>query len=297
MNNKKYINFYLTKDLANAFTRKADRSGVPKSHLLRKWIENYDSLDLQITVSKSSKLTQYSFAVDSDTHSQVNELARQYRIPVSLFLRLLIKKNLQIAYLTRLFDSKGDSMHEVSLKYSGLDRYILFELFDILPDFILALFSRRNKSWLRVGSSKIQIFEGKEAVVRAYQPALLINEVLFIEDLQAYDRCFPKALGSIWKDAVENNPQRFVEDIIVDFDNKKILEFYDGPRYVRKFLPKEISFGEFDFFCYGDKVNFVYLDEDYPVALSICSEPLVSKFKQLYKEVSCAIDSSLSLEE
>ncbi|QQS38912.1 hypothetical protein IPM62_06055 [Candidatus Woesebacteria bacterium] len=89
------VNFKLPKSLADKFSRVAKNRGITKSELIREWILDCTELQLTKLSEKNNSWVSFDFLVDKKTENMIIDLAREFCVSKSAFLRLLLQKGVQ----------------------------------------------------------------------------------------------------------------------------------------------------------------------------------------------------------
>lgn len=131
---------------------------------------------------------------------------------------------------------------------------------------------------------KVQFFEGKQALLRAYEDTLENNEEKFLRDITGVDAVFSNIDPKFLKYYLEKRARLGVRcvDIVPETEGgKKSKE--DDEKYLRttKFIPGKFNFdGEVS--IYGNKVGlFSYANEN-PIALIIEDATIAKMMKQIF---------------
>ncbi len=118
-NNRKYkrINFQLHSELALELEKLSVRAGIPKSKLLKLWIDQANSMQTFTShINTKNSLTSFNFRVTEYEYLQIQKSAREKFISKSAFLRLLVTSN-----LSKLSFKLQNDIDEINkLRFSGL---------------------------------------------------------------------------------------------------------------------------------------------------------------------------------
>jgi tetratricopeptide (TPR) repeat protein len=125
----KRINFQLPLSLAKDFELAAQREGVTKAKLLRRWIENTNNLSDTVRVYESVKKS-FNLRLSSSTYKDIRDLSRKYQISNSRTLRQIISGH---TGLTLIYSDQKASDDLQELWRKGLIAQIL-EKTSAIPD-------------------------------------------------------------------------------------------------------------------------------------------------------------------
>ncbi len=123
----KRINLQIDKNTAEAFTRKAEKSGIPKSQLLRKWIQNIEFINFNLVPSINSySNVSYTIRLPNELLVEIDDLATSKAMSRSVFLRTLIYFKLQPNETSGVVDNTNANLNSLWIhgKINQIDKYI-----------------------------------------------------------------------------------------------------------------------------------------------------------------------------
>jgi predicted DNA-binding protein len=105
------INFRISKELLERFHNASLKAGIPKSYLLRDWVNevNIDELYSVRTQNQGNGMTTYNFLVETEFKEKIEFKSQTMGIEASEFLRRLIEKN---SLLTGLVKSTNKNLNK-----------------------------------------------------------------------------------------------------------------------------------------------------------------------------------------